>query len=161
MKKHILLAFSAVILLLIGSSSCGRQDDELLIMEVPIDGPFCIKYLKEDTLYRIHNQSDMDMLFEGYNYPLPLLDFSKQSMFLIWGYSYGEVFNKEVSFTKIHNGEYQLDIDITEAQILPSGGPWVTAFYTNKKIEESDSIIVSIKIHDVSTDGFGSFGKMY
>lgn len=134
------------------SFSCERPivepDDELLITEVPIDGPFCIKNLKEDVLYRIHDQNDMDTLFEGYDYYLPQLDFSKQSMFLLWGYSYGEVYNKIVSFTKLQDSEYRLDIDITEAQILPSGGPWVTAFYTNKKIKRSDSIFVSLKIHE-------------
>lgn len=134
------------------SFSCERPivepDDELLITEVPIDGPFCIKNLKEDVLYRIHDQNDMDTLFEGYDYYLPQLDFSKQSMFLLWGYSYGEVYNKIVSFTKLQDSEYRLDIDITEAQILPSGGPWVAAFYTNKKIKRSDSIFVSLKIHE-------------
>ena len=134
------------------SFSCERPivepDDELLITEVPIDGPFCIKNLKEDVLYRIHDQNDMDTLFEGYDYFLPQLDFSKQSMFLLWGYSYGKVYNKIVSFTKVHDSEYRLDIDITEAQILPSGGPWVAAFYTNKKIERSDSVFVSLKIHE-------------
>jgi hypothetical protein len=152
MNKYYYLCLLAVIMVGITIlSSCDRnieQNDKLLITEVPIDGPFCIKYLKEDTLYRIHNQNDMDALFEGYNYPLPQLDFSERSMFLLWGYCYGEVYKKEVSFTKVHNNEYLLDIDITEAQILPSGGPWVAAFYTNKKIKESDSIFVSIKIHE-------------
>jgi len=134
------------------SFSCERPiiepDDNLTITEVPVDGQFCIEHLTEDILYRIHDQNDMDTVFEGYNYLLPQLDFSKQSMFLLWGYSYGEVYNKVVSFTKLHDSEYRLDVDIKETQILPSGGPWVVAFYTNKKIERSDSIFVSLKIHE-------------
>lgn len=132
--------------------SCERPvvepNDELVITEVPIDGPFCIEQLKEDVLYRIHDQNDMDTIFEGYKYPLPQLDFSNQSMFLVWGYSYGEVCNKEISFIKVNDDEYRLGIDITEAQILPSGGPWVAAFYTNKIIDKTDSVFVTINIHE-------------
>lgn len=82
------------------------------------------------------------------NTPLPQLDFSKQSMFLFWGYSFGEVYNKEISFIKVNDNAYQFDVDITEAQILPSGGTWIAAFYTNKKIEKSDSVFVSVNIHE-------------
>ena len=132
--------------------SCERPDvepdDEFIITEFPIDGPFCIRQLTEDVLYRIHDQNDMDTFFESYEYPLPQLDFSKQSMFLLWGYSFGEVYNKEISFIKINDNAYQFDVDITEAQILPSGGPWIAAFYTNKKIEKSDSVFVSVNIHE-------------
>lgn len=132
--------------------SCERPvvepDDEFIITEFSIDGPFCIRQLTEDVLYRIHDQNDMDTFFESYEYPLPQLDFSKQSMFLLWGYSFGEVYNKEISFIKVNDNAYQFDVDITEAQILPSGGPWIAAFYTNKKIEKSDSVFVSVNIHE-------------
>jgi hypothetical protein len=110
----------------------------------PVDYHYCNTHFRQDTLYRIYTQDDMNNFFQGYPYHLPKIDFSKQTLFLVYGQTFGQITGGAIRLRKHTDNLYDLGVRIIETPSLIGGDPWAAAFWTYHKIDETDSINLTI-----------------
>lgn len=114
-----------------------------------VDYGFCRNHCQPDTLYRINSQQEMDSFFQQYPFPLPEIDFSTQTMFLTYGNAPGSVMQRAVRIRENMEGSYNLNINLLEILGLIEGDPWVTAFWTYKKIQDTDSVRLTVNMLEI------------
>ena len=91
----------------------------------------------------------MDSFFQQYPFPLPEIDFSTQTMFLTYGNAPGSVMQRAVRIRENMEGSYNLNINLLEILGLIEGDPWVTAFWTYKKIQDTDSVRLTVNFVEI------------
>lgn len=114
-----------------------------------VDYGFCRTNYQPDTLYIIHNQQEKDAFFHQYPFPLPEIDFSTQTMFVTYGYGPGRVIRRAIRIREDMGNSYNLSISLLESIGLIEGDPWVTAFWTYKKIQETDSVCLTVNMLEI------------
>ena len=110
----------------------------------PVDYGFCHENYQPDTLYVIHNAQEMNDFFNQYHYPLPEVDFSTQTLFLMYTYSIGHIVNRSTRIRENPTNCYDLNINIQETPSMIEGEFWVAAFWTYKNIQETDSVCLNV-----------------
>ena len=155
MKKILLLLLSAISI----GIFTGCEDPELpqnkphrennrTITRFFLDPEFCHDHLQWDTLYRIYSQAQMDSIFAGYNFWLPTLDFSKESLYLYRGFFNGDHSDIHVEVTTLNENLYMFSYYFPCTPMLTGGAEYTVAFYTDLGIEPTDSIIVDVNYYE-------------
>ncbi len=111
-----------------------------------VDYGFCRTNYQSDTVYVIRSRQEMVSFFQNYPFPLPEIDFSTQTLFLTYGYGPGRVMRRAVRIRKDMVDTYNLNISLLESTGFVEGDPWVAAFWTYKKIQENDSVRLTVNI---------------